>query len=104
MRSNSIFQQERDLKELEKMREKGNFQRCVKRIVVEENKWRHKGGSDKQVSVYFEPRVFRYCPRYNELRAIIDALIEVDGKEKVEEELNILSNKREVEGTFECLS
>jgi len=65
------------------------YQKCVRDIVIEENQWRHKGGNPKQVSIYFEPRVFRYCPRFSELRAVILLLIELYGKEYVEKEMGM---------------
>ena len=66
-----------------------DYQKCVRKIVIEENQWKHKGGSPKQVSIYFEPRVFRYCPRFPELRAVILLLIELYGKEYVEKEIGM---------------
>jgi len=66
-----------------------DYQKCVRKIVIEENQWKHKGGSSKQVSIYFEPRVFRYCPRFLELRAVILLLIELYGKEYVEKEMGM---------------
>jgi len=66
-----------------------DYQKCVRKIVIEENQWKHKGGSPKQVSIYFEPRVFRYCPRFSELRAVILLLIELYGKEYVEKEIGM---------------
>ena len=66
-----------------------NYQKCVRKIVIEENQWKYKGGSPKQVSIYFEPRVFRYCPRFSELRAVISLLIELYGKEYVEKEMGM---------------
>ena len=65
------------------------FQKCVRDIVIEDNQWRHKGGNPKQVSIYFEPRVFRYCPRFSELRAVIIRLVALYGKEYVEKELGM---------------
>jgi len=65
------------------------YQKCVRDIVIEENQWRHKGGNPRQVSIYFEPRVFRYCPRFSELRAVILLLIELYGKEYVEKEMGM---------------
>ncbi len=65
------------------------YQKCVKKIVIEENQWKHKGGSPKQVSIYFEPRVFRYCPRFSELRTVILLLIKLYGKEYVEKEMGM---------------
>jgi len=66
-----------------------SYQKCVRKIVIEENQWKHKGGSPKQVSIYFEPRVFRYCPRFSELRTVILLLIKLYGKEYVEKELGM---------------
>jgi len=66
-----------------------SYQKCVRKIVIEENQWKHKGGSPKQVSIYFEPRVFRYCPRFLELRTVILLLIKLYGKEYVEKELGM---------------
>ena len=65
------------------------YQKCVRDIVIEDNQWKHKGGSPKQVSIYFEPRVFRYCPRFSELRAVIIRLIALYGEEYVEKELGM---------------
>ena len=65
------------------------YQKCVKRIVIEENQWKDRGGNPYQVSIYFEPRVFRYCPRFSEIRAVILKLIELYGKEYVEKELDM---------------
>jgi len=65
------------------------YQKCVRDIVIEENQWRHKGGNPRQVSIYFEPRVFRYCPRFSELRAVIIRLVALYGKEYVEKELGM---------------
>jgi len=66
-----------------------NYQKCVRKIVIEDNQWRHKGGNDKQVSIYFNPSIFRYCPRFSELRKVIDLLVELYGKEHVEDNLRI---------------
>ena len=66
-----------------------SYQKCVRKIVIEENQWKHKGGSPKQVSIYFEPRVFRYCPRFSELRTVILLLIKLYGKEYVEKEMGM---------------
>jgi len=66
-----------------------DFQKCVECIVIEENQWKSKGGSDYQVSIYFKPRVFRYCPRFSELRRVIDLLIQIYGKEYVEKAMGI---------------
>jgi len=65
------------------------YQKCVRDIVIEDNQWRYKGGNPKQVSIYFEPRVFRYCPRFSELRAVIIRLVALYGKEYVEKELGM---------------
>ncbi len=65
------------------------YQKCVKDIVIEDNQWKYKGGSPKQVSIYFEPRVFRYCPRFSELRAVLLLLIELYGKKHVEKEMGM---------------
>jgi len=65
------------------------YQRCVRKIVIEENQWKHKGGSPKQVSIYFQPRVFRYCPRFSELRVVLLLLIKLYGKEYVEKEIGM---------------
>jgi len=65
------------------------YQKCVRDIVIEDNQWKYKGGNPKQVSIYFEPRVFRYCPRFSELRAVIIRLIALYGKEYVEKELGM---------------
>ncbi len=65
------------------------YQKCVRKIVIEDNQWKHKGGSPKQVSIYFEPRVFRYCPRFSELRAVLLLLIELYGREHVEKEIGM---------------
>ncbi len=66
-----------------------DYQKCVKDIVIEDNQWKHKGGSPKQVSIYFKPRVFRYCPRFSELRAVLLLLIELYGKDYVEKEIGM---------------
>ncbi len=66
-----------------------DFQKCVECIVIEENQWKSKGGNDYQVSIYFKPRVFRYCPRFSELRRVIDLLIQIYGKEYVEKAMGI---------------
>jgi len=66
-----------------------SYQKCVTDIVIEDNQWKHKGGNPKQVSIYFYPRVFRYCPRFSELRAVIIRLIALYGKEYVEKELGM---------------
>ena len=67
-----------------------SYQKCVEKIVVEENQWKFKGGSKTQLAVYFKPRVFRYCPKYVELRAMIDGCIEIYGVEEVEKKLNLI--------------
>ncbi len=66
-----------------------SYQKCVKHIVIEENQWKNKGGSDYQVSIYFEPRVFRYCPRFSELRAVLLRLIALYGSEYVNQEMGM---------------
>jgi len=66
-----------------------DYQKCVKHIVIEPNQWTDKGGNPYQVSIYFEPRVYRYCPRYSELRAVIIRLIALYGKEQVCNELGM---------------
>ena len=68
---------------------KKGYQRCVKSIVTEPNQWRNKGGSEWQVSIYFEPRVFRYCPRFSELRAVLLRLIALYGVDYVSESLGM---------------
>jgi len=72
-----------------------DYQKCVKRIVIEENQWKDRGGNPYQVSIYFEPRVFRYCPRFSELRAVILRLISLYGSEYVCEELGMDIHIRE---------
>ena len=67
-------------------------QRCVKRIVIEENRWKHKGGMPLQVSIYFNPRVFRYCPTTYEIAAVIARLKLLYG-EKFMEELDRMVNE-----------
>lgn len=66
------------------------YQKCVEKIVVEENQWKHKGGNEIQLSVYFKPHIFRYCPKYVEIRAMIDGCIEIYGVEEVEKKLNLI--------------
>ena len=65
------------------------YQKCVKSIVIEPNQWTDKGGNPYQVSIYFKPRVYRYVPRFSEIRAVIIRLISLYGKEYVEKELGM---------------
>lgn len=75
------------------MRCKDDYQKCIDRIVLENNQWVSKGGNDKQVSIYFKwskpTNEFRYCPRYSELKSVIKKLVVLYGIDKVENELNI---------------
>jgi len=59
------------------------YQKCIERIVIEPNQWADRGGNPYQVSIYFKPKVFRYCPRFSELRAILLRLISLYGGEYV---------------------
>ena len=68
---------------------KRGYQKCVKHIVCEPNQWRNKGGSKWQVSIYFDPPVFRYCPRFSELRAVLMRLIALYGVDFVSESLGM---------------
>ena len=68
---------------------KKGYQKCVKSIVTERNQWRNKGGNEWQVSIYFEPQVFRYCPRFSELRAVLMRLIALYGIDYVSESLGM---------------
>ena len=79
---------------------KKGYQRCVKSIVTEPNQWRNKGGNDWQVSIYFNPPVFRYCPRFSELRAVLIRLIALYGIDYVSESLGMeIRIKNESKGT-----
>lgn len=68
---------------------KKGYQRCVRDIAIEPNQWTDKGGNPYQVSIYFSPPVYRYVPRFSEIRKVIDLLVELYGREHVEESLNI---------------
>ncbi len=75
---------------------KKGYQRCISRIVIEPNQWTDKGGSPYQVSIYFNLPVYRYVPRFSEIRKVIDLLVELYGREHVEESLNIKIKDKEV--------
>jgi len=62
------------------------YQKCVEKIVVEPNRWVNKGGNDLQLSIYFSPRVFRYCPKFSEIQVMIDGLVKIYGFEYVNQE------------------
>lgn len=74
---------------------KKGYQRCISRIVIEPNQWKDKGGMPYQVSLYFSIPIFRYVPRFSEIRKVIDLLVELYGKEHVEKSLNIKISKEE---------
>ena len=65
------------------------YQKCVKRIVTEPNQWCNKGGNEWQVSIYFNPPVFRYCPRFSELRAVLIRLIDLYGIDYVNKSMGM---------------
>ena len=75
---------------------KKGYQRAIRDIVIEPNQWTDKGGSPYQVSIYFNLPVYRYIPRFSEIRKVIDLLIELYGCKHVEESLNIKINDGEV--------
>jgi len=75
---------------------KKDYQHCVRDITIEPNQWADKGGNPYQVSIYFNPPVYRYVPRFSEIRKVIDLLVELYGCEHIEESLNIKVKDKEV--------
>ena len=57
------------------------YQKCVRSISIEEDKWRKQGG--RIVVVQFSRPIHRFVPRYSELKRIIKLLIKLYGKEEV---------------------
>lgn len=57
------------------------YQKCVKKISIEEDRWRKQGG--RIVVIQFSRPIHRYVPRYFELKRIINLLIKLYGKEEV---------------------
>ena len=75
---------------------KEGYQRAIRDIIIEPNQWTDKGGSPYQISIYFNLPVYRYIPRFSEIRKVIDLLVELYGREHVEESLNIKIKDKEV--------
>lgn len=66
-----------------------NYQKCVKDVIKEPDylKWSDK--NPNVIVIKFKRAIYRYAPRCNEIRKMIELLAEEYGKEKVEEDLNI---------------
>ena len=81
------------------MKNLNEYQWIIKSIKIEDGKppntkndfieGKPSEGYEKQPIIRFRKECFIYSPRYYEIRKVIDLLVEIYDKEKVERELNI---------------